>query len=224
VIHLLLPYAVAAALVGIGTYGVLARRNAVLVLIGIELMLGGAGLLLVTAGSVGGDRWQAGNVLTLFIITIAAAEVVLALAVIVAVFRRRDNIDISDHECAAGQRARRGGIRGAAMTGPIAVAWALLVLVGGAPLILGAGLISRRLASGLAQLLALVAAGLGVVAVMGGARRLHPAGVAHHASRHPDLSAPLPRAAGDDVAGRDHRGDGAARGAGGAGLCRVVSR
>ncbi|MCI1262000.1 MAG: NADH-quinone oxidoreductase subunit L [Tetrasphaera jenkinsii] len=53
------------------------------------------------------------------------------------------------------------------MTGPIAVAWALLVLVGGAPLILGAGLISRRLASGLAQLLALVAAGLGVVAVMG---------------------------------------------------------
>jgi NADH-quinone oxidoreductase subunit K len=95
VIHLLLPYAVAAALVGIGTYGVLARRNAVLVLIGIELMLGGAGLLLVTAGSVGGDRWQAGNVLTLFIITIAAAEVVLALAVIVAVFRRRDNIDIS---------------------------------------------------------------------------------------------------------------------------------
>ena len=53
------------------------------------------------------------------------------------------------------------------MTGPIAVAWALLVLVGGAPLILGAGLVSRRLASGLAQLLALVAAGLGVVAVMG---------------------------------------------------------
>ena len=55
-IHLLLPYAVAAALVGIGTYGVLARRNAVLVLIGIELMLAGAGLLLVMAGAVGGDR------------------------------------------------------------------------------------------------------------------------------------------------------------------------
>lgn len=53
------------------------------------------------------------------------------------------------------------------MTGPIAVAWALLVLVGGAPLILGAGLISRRLASGLAQLLALLAAGLGVVALTG---------------------------------------------------------
>ena len=83
-IHLALPYAVAAALIGIGTYGVLARRNAVLVLIGIELMLAGAGLLLITAGAIGQDRWQAGNVLTLFVITIAAAEVVLALAVIIA--------------------------------------------------------------------------------------------------------------------------------------------
>lgn len=94
-IHLALPYAVAAALIGIGTYGVLARRNAVLVLIGIELMLAGAGLLLITAGAVGGDRWHGGNILTLFVITIAAAEVVLALAVIVAVFRLRDSIDIS---------------------------------------------------------------------------------------------------------------------------------
>ena len=56
-IHLALPYAVAAALIGIGTYGVLARRNAVLVLIGIELMLAGAGLLLITAGAIGQDRW-----------------------------------------------------------------------------------------------------------------------------------------------------------------------
>lgn len=95
-IHLAFPYAVAAALVGIGCYGVLARRNAVLVLIGIELMLAGAGLLLVTTGAVGGDRWAAGNVLTLFVITIAAAEVVLALAVIVAVFRRRGSIDVTD--------------------------------------------------------------------------------------------------------------------------------
>lgn len=105
-IHLALPYAVAAALVGTGAYGVLARRNAVLVLIGIELMLGGAGLLLITAGAVGRDTWAAGNVLTLFVITIAAAEVVLALAVILAVFRARGRIDVTDalgvgHEPAA---------------------------------------------------------------------------------------------------------------------------
>ncbi|MFN8099300.1 MAG: NADH-quinone oxidoreductase subunit NuoK [Dermatophilaceae bacterium] len=95
-IHLVLPYAVAALLVGIGTYGVLARRNAVLVLVGIELVLAGAGLLLITAGAVRQDRWAAGNVLTLFVITIAAAEVVLALAVIVAVFRARGRIDVTD--------------------------------------------------------------------------------------------------------------------------------
>jgi len=102
-IHLALPYAVAAALIGIGTYGVLARRNAVLVLIGIELMLAGAGLLLITAGATGQDRWQAGNVLTLFVITIAAAEVVLALAAIIAVFRARGSIDITEaaHEPAS---------------------------------------------------------------------------------------------------------------------------
>lgn len=94
-IHPALPYAVAAALIGIGTYGILARRNAVLVLVGVELVLGGAGLLLVTAGAFGGDRWSSGNVLTLFVITIAAAEVVLALAVIVAVFRARGHIDIT---------------------------------------------------------------------------------------------------------------------------------
>lgn len=95
-IHLALTYAVAALLVAIGAYGVLARRNAVLVLIGIELILAGAGLLLVTTGAVQGDRWQAGNVLTLFVITIAAAEVVVALAVIVALFRRRAGIDLTE--------------------------------------------------------------------------------------------------------------------------------
>ena len=50
-IHLSLPAALAALLAGIGVYGVLARRNAVLVLIGVELILNAANLLLVTAGS-----------------------------------------------------------------------------------------------------------------------------------------------------------------------------
>ncbi|MBK6886978.1 MAG: NADH-quinone oxidoreductase subunit NuoK [Tetrasphaera sp.] len=108
-IHLALPYAVAALLVGIGTYGVLARRNAVLVLVGIELILAGAGLLLVTAGAIGADRWAVGNVLTLFVITIAAAEVVLALAIIVAVFRARGRIDLTD---ASGDLAADGSEQG----------------------------------------------------------------------------------------------------------------
>jgi NADH-quinone oxidoreductase subunit K len=96
VIHLAGPFVVASLLVGIGIYGVLARRNAVLMLIGVELILGGATLLLVAMGAVGADQWQIGNVLTLFVITIAAAEIVVALAVILAVFRQRGGIDLSE--------------------------------------------------------------------------------------------------------------------------------
>jgi NADH-quinone oxidoreductase subunit K len=96
VIHLAGPFVVASLLVGIGIYGVLARRNAVLMLIGVELILGGATLLLVAMGAVGADQWQIGNVLTLFVITIAAAEIVVALAVILAVFRQRGRIDLSE--------------------------------------------------------------------------------------------------------------------------------
>lgn len=94
-IHLAGPYALAAVLAGIGTYGVLARRNAVLVLIGVELILNAANVLLVATGGVGADRWQAGSVLTLFVITIAAAEVCVALAVVLAVFRLRGDIDLT---------------------------------------------------------------------------------------------------------------------------------
>ena len=84
----LYPAALAAVLAGIGVYGVLARRNAVLVLIGVELILNAANLLLVTAGSRPGAPFAAGPVLTLFVITIAAAEVIVALAIILVMFRR----------------------------------------------------------------------------------------------------------------------------------------
>ena len=95
-IHLAGPYLLAAVLAGLGAYGVLARRNAVLVLIGVELLLNAANLLLVSVAATGGDRWAAGNVLTLFVITIAAAEVVVALAVVLAVYRLRGDVDLAD--------------------------------------------------------------------------------------------------------------------------------
>ncbi len=95
-IHLAGPYLLAAVLAGLGAYGVLARRNAVLVLIGVELILNAANLLLVSVAATGGDRWAAGNVLTLFVITIAAAEVVVALAVVLAVYRLRGDVDLTD--------------------------------------------------------------------------------------------------------------------------------
>lgn len=95
---LLGPYVLAALLVGIGLYGVLARRNAVLVLIGVELVLGGALVLLVSTAAAGADQWSGGTVLSLFVITIAAAEVALALAVILAAFRIRGRIDLDEDE------------------------------------------------------------------------------------------------------------------------------
>lgn len=87
--------ALAALLAGIGVYGVLARRNAVLVLIGVELILNSANLLLVTAGSRSGVPFAAGPVLALFVITIAAAEVVVALAIILVMFRTFGHIDLT---------------------------------------------------------------------------------------------------------------------------------
>lgn len=95
-IHAAGPYLLASILVGLGLYGVMARRNAVLVLVGAELLLAGGSLLLVTAGALGTDEAWSGQVLTLFVITIAAAEVVIALAVIIAAYRRRGSIDLAE--------------------------------------------------------------------------------------------------------------------------------
>ncbi|MBC9956255.1 NADH-quinone oxidoreductase subunit NuoK [Yimella sp. cx-51] len=93
--HLWLPLALSAALFGVGLYGVLARRNAVLVLVGVELMLGAVGLLLVTAGVKHADAYLAGQTLTIFLITIAAAEIAVALGLVVLAFRARGQIDVT---------------------------------------------------------------------------------------------------------------------------------
>ncbi len=93
-IHLALPVLLAAALAGAGVYGVLARRNAVLVLIGVELVLNAATLLLVTFDAAYRDALHGGQVLTLFVITVAAAEVGVALAVVLLLFRRRGDVDV----------------------------------------------------------------------------------------------------------------------------------
>ena len=62
-IHLTGPYLLAAALVGLGAFGITVRRNAVLLLVGVELVLSGGLVLLVATQAAGGDRWAAGSVL-----------------------------------------------------------------------------------------------------------------------------------------------------------------
>lgn len=95
-IHLALPVALAAVLAGAGVYGILARRNAVLVLVGVELVLAAATLLLVTFGVRPDSPLAAGPVLALFVITIAAAEITVALAIILLMFRLRGHVDLTD--------------------------------------------------------------------------------------------------------------------------------
>ncbi len=95
-IHVAGPYVLAALLVGVGVVGVTVRRNAVLLLVGVELVLSGGLVLLVATQATGGDRWASGSILPLFVITIAAAEVVVALAVVLAAFRLRRSIDLDE--------------------------------------------------------------------------------------------------------------------------------
>ena len=90
------PVVLAALLFSIGVYGVLARRNAVLVLLSVELMLNAVNLNLVAFDTYLRDGLHAGQVLTLFVITVAAAEIGLGLAVVLLVFRQRGSSDIDD--------------------------------------------------------------------------------------------------------------------------------
>ncbi len=85
----LMPVLLATLLFSVGVYGVLARRNAILVLMAVELMLNAVNINLVAFDVWLRDELLAGQVFTLFVITIAAAEVGLGLAIVLLVFRNR---------------------------------------------------------------------------------------------------------------------------------------
>ena len=82
-----------AALFAIGVYGVLARRNGVLVIMSIELILNAVYINLVAFAAFGNSL--AGEVFTLFVIAIAAAEVGVGLAMVLLLYRNSRNIDLS---------------------------------------------------------------------------------------------------------------------------------
>jgi NADH-quinone oxidoreductase subunit K len=92
--HLLYPLVVSVLLFSIGVYGVLARRNAILVLLSVELMLNAVNLNLVAFDVWLRDELHSGQVFTLYVITIAAAEIGLGLAIVLLVFRQRQTADI----------------------------------------------------------------------------------------------------------------------------------
>jgi NADH-quinone oxidoreductase subunit K len=116
--HAVIPYVVAAALFGLGVYGVLRRRNAILVLMAVELMLNAVNLIFVAADAsvksqltgVQPEAWanvppepRAGAIFALFIIVLAAAEVGVGLAIVLQYYRLRhavvlDEVALDQHD------------------------------------------------------------------------------------------------------------------------------
>lgn len=78
----------------IGVIGVLARRNPLVIFMSIELMLNAANLAFVAFGRLHGTA--DGQVIVFFVMTVAAAEVAVGLAIIMAIFRARYRINVDD--------------------------------------------------------------------------------------------------------------------------------
>ena len=96
--HLAYPAVLAALLFCTGLYGLLARRNAILVLMSVELMLNAVNLNLVAfdvwLSRAARDTLHSGQALTLFTIAIAAAEIGIGLAIVLLVHRNRGTADV----------------------------------------------------------------------------------------------------------------------------------
>ena len=86
----------AAALFCIGLYGVLSRKNAIAVLMGIELMLNAVNLNLVAFWRYITPQALIGQVFAIFVIAVAAAEAAVGLAIIIAAYRRRDTVVVDE--------------------------------------------------------------------------------------------------------------------------------
>jgi NADH:ubiquinone oxidoreductase subunit K len=86
----------AALLFSLGIYGVMVRRNTVLVLLSVELMLAAVNINLVAFGAYIQDALHAGQVFALFVLAIAAAEVGIGLAIIVLIFRNRASANVDE--------------------------------------------------------------------------------------------------------------------------------
>jgi NADH-quinone oxidoreductase subunit K len=78
----------------IGVVGVLTRRNAIIIFMGIELMLNSVNLTLVAFSSYLGD--STGQVLVFFVMAVAAAEAAVGLAIVIALFRNKQTVNVDE--------------------------------------------------------------------------------------------------------------------------------
>jgi NADH-quinone oxidoreductase subunit K len=83
-----------AALFSIGLYGVISRKNAVLILASVELMLAAVNINMVTFDTYLQDQLHSGQIFSLFIIALAAAEVGIGIAIILLIFRNLRTADV----------------------------------------------------------------------------------------------------------------------------------
>jgi NADH-quinone oxidoreductase subunit K len=89
------PYLLVSAITFvIGVVGVLARRNAIIVFMSVELMLNSVNLSLVAFSAFLGD--VTGQILVFFVMTVAAAEAAVGLAIIIALFRNKQTVNLED--------------------------------------------------------------------------------------------------------------------------------
>jgi NADH-quinone oxidoreductase subunit K len=87
---------VAAALFCIGLYGALSRRNAVGILMGVELMLNAVNINLVAFWRLFTPSQVTGQAFAVFVLAVAAAEAAVGLALIISVYRNRHSVDVED--------------------------------------------------------------------------------------------------------------------------------
>ena len=85
-----------AALFAFGVYGLLVRRNIVLILLSVELMLNAVNINLIAFESVLASPEAIGHIFAIFVITVAAAEVGIGLAIVLMIFRNRKSADVDD--------------------------------------------------------------------------------------------------------------------------------
>ena len=86
----------AAALFAFGVYGLLVRRNVVLILLSVELMLNAVNINLIAFESYLVTSQAIGQVFAIFVITVAAAEVGIGLAIVLMIFRNRKSANVDD--------------------------------------------------------------------------------------------------------------------------------
>lgn len=95
--HPVIPFVTAAILFGLGVYGALVRRNAVLLLMSVELMLNAVNLVFVNAdATVRAALPASGQIFALFVIVLAAAEIGVGLAIVLQLYRLRHSVALDE--------------------------------------------------------------------------------------------------------------------------------